>query len=128
MAKLSVEQALAKAKSHIKRGEVAEAQTLYATILQAFPNNKKAQKGLTALGRGQRSVTEQVPPQLVIDQLINLYNQGKLDVVIEQAQNLTAQYPDSAALWNLMGASAAQIGQLGQAVLAFKRVDRKSVV
>jgi Flp pilus assembly protein TadD/2-polyprenyl-3-methyl-5-hydroxy-6-metoxy-1,4-benzoquinol methylase len=122
LAKLSVEQALAKAKSHIKRGEVAEAQTLYATILQAFPNNKKAQHGLAALGRGQRSVTEKVPPQLVIDQLINLYNRGKLDVVIENAQNLTAQYPDSAALWNLMGASAAQIGQLGQAVLAFKRV------
>ena len=55
MAKVSVEQALAKAKSHIKKGETAEAQALYATILKAFPNNKKAQQGLTALGGGQRS-------------------------------------------------------------------------
>ena len=71
VAKLSVEQALAKAKSHTKKGELAEAQTLYATILKAFPNNKKAQQGLTALGGGQRSAAEQGPPQAVIDQLIS---------------------------------------------------------
>ena len=76
MVKLSVEQALTKAKSHTKKGEVAEAQALYATILKVFPNNKKAQQGLTALGGGQRSAVEQRPPQAVIDQLMNLYNQG----------------------------------------------------
>ena len=78
MTKLSVEQALAKAKSHTKKGELAEAQSLYVTILKAFPNNKKAQKGMTALGGYQRPVSEQGPPQLVIDQLMNLYNQGQL--------------------------------------------------
>ena len=36
VAKVSVEQALAKAKSHIKKGELAEAQALYVTILKAF--------------------------------------------------------------------------------------------
>ena len=107
MVKLSVEQALTKAKSHTKMGEVAEAQALYATILKAFPNNKKAQQGLTALGGSQRSAVERVPPRAIIDQLINLYNQGKLEVVVEQAQALTAQYTESAALWNLTGASAA---------------------
>ena len=121
MAKLSVEQALAKAKSHTKKGELAEAQALYATILKAFPNNKKAQQGLTALGVGQRSAVERVPPRAIIDQLINLYNQGKLEVVVEQAQALTAQYTESAALWNLTGASAAQIGQLDLAIFAFQR-------
>ena len=122
MAKLSVEQALAKAKSHTKKGELAEAQALYATILKAFPNNKKAQQGLTALGGGQRSAVERVPPRAIIDQLINLYNQGKLEVVVEQAQALTARYTESAALWNLTGASAAQIGQLDLAIFAFQRV------
>jgi len=121
LAKLSVEQALAKAKSHTKKGELAEAQALYATILKAFPNNKKAQQGLTALGVGQRSAVERVPPRAIIDQLINLYNQGKLEVVVEQAQALTAQYTESAALWNLTGASAAQIGQLDLAIFAFQR-------
>jgi tetratricopeptide (TPR) repeat protein/2-polyprenyl-3-methyl-5-hydroxy-6-metoxy-1,4-benzoquinol methylase len=122
LAKLSVEQALAKAKSHTKKGELAEAQVLYATILKSFPNNKKAQQGLTALGGGQGPAVERVPPRAIIDQLINLYNQGKLEVVVEQAQNLTAQYPKSVALWNLMGAAAAQIGQLDRAIFAFQGV------
>ena len=51
MAKLSVEQALEKAKSHTKKGELAEAQALYSTILKAFPNNKKAQRGSAASGK-----------------------------------------------------------------------------
>ena len=89
MAKLSVEQALLRAKSHTKKGELAEAQALYATILKSFPRNKKAQQGLTALGGGQQSAVKRVPPRAIIDQLINLYNQGKLEVVVEQAQALT---------------------------------------
>ena len=64
MAKLSVEQALAKAKSHTKKGEVAEARSLYALLfLKAFPKNKKAQQGLSALGGGQRSAARAGPPQ-----------------------------------------------------------------
>ena len=122
MAKLSVEQALAKAKSHIKKGEVAEAQTLYATILKAFPNNKKAQQGLTALGGGRRTAAEQGPPQAVIDQLLSLYKQGQLEAVVAQATDLTVQFPKTIALWNMLGASAAQIGKLDQAINAFREI------
>ncbi len=122
MAKLSIEQALTKAKSHTKKGEVAEAQVLYGSILKSFPNNKKAQRGLSTLGGGQQSAVERVPPRAIIDQLTNLYNQGKLEVVVEQAQKLTAQYTESAALWNLTGASAIQIGQLDLAIVAFQQV------
>jgi len=122
LAKLSIEQALTKAKSHTKKGEVAEAQVLYGSILKSFPNNKKAQRGLSTLGGGQQSAVERVPPRAIIDQLTNLYNQGKLEVVVEQAQKLTAQYTESAALWNLTGASAIQIGQLDLAIVAFQQV------
>ncbi|MDA9332039.1 tetratricopeptide repeat protein, partial [bacterium] len=122
MAKLSVEQALAKAKSHIKKGDLAEAQTLYATILQVFPNNKKAQKGLTALGGGRRSAAEQRPPQAVIDQLMGLYRQGQLELVVDQTQDLTVQFPKAITLWNILGASAAELGKLDQAVKAFEEI------
>jgi hypothetical protein len=62
VAKVSVEQALAKANSHIKKGETAEAQALYANILKVFPNNKKAQQGLTALGGGHSTVLRLTTP------------------------------------------------------------------
>ena len=122
MAKLSVEQALAKAKSHTKKGELAEAQAIYAAILSAFPNNKKAQRGLTSLGGGKQSDTTQGPPQEVINQLMNLYNRGQLAEVLEHAQALTKQYPEAFDIWNILGASAAQTGKLDQAVRAFEKI------
>ena len=122
MAKLSVKQTLAKAKSHIKKGEVTKAQTLYTTILQAFPNNKEAQQGLTALGRGRRHIAEQEPLQAVIDKLINLYKKGKVKVVFKETKNLTVKFPKSIAAWNMLGISAVQLGKLDQAVQAFEKM------
>ena len=124
MAKLSVEQALSKAKSHTKKGELAEAQALYATILKAFPNNKKAQQGLTTLGGGQRSAAEQGPPQAVIDQLVSLFNQGQSELVIEQAKNLTIQYPASFILWNILGVANKSLGKVAEATKAFINVTQ----
>ena len=40
--KLSVDQALIKAKSHLKKNEAIEAKKLYQVILQAFPKNLRA--------------------------------------------------------------------------------------
>ena len=76
MAKLSVEQALLKAKSLTKKGELAEAMKLYTAILAAFPNNKKAQQGQAALAKANQSDAMQRPPQEAINQLANLFNQG----------------------------------------------------
>ena len=39
---LPVEKALRKAQSHIKAGELAEAEELYKLVLSKFPKNKKA--------------------------------------------------------------------------------------
>ena len=122
MAKLSVDQALLKAKSYVKKGEIEEAQKLYQMVLQAFPENKRAQQGLAAVGGSKQSIDVQGPPQEAINQLVNLYNQGQLAAVIEQATSLTEQYPKAFVVWNLLGISAAQTGQLDKAILAFQRV------
>ena len=39
---LPVEKALRKAQSHIKTGELAEAEELYKQVLSKFPKNRKA--------------------------------------------------------------------------------------
>ena len=122
MATLSVERALAKAKSHVKKGEHREAQALYATILQAFPNNQKARQGLNTLVAGKNFAVEQDTQQTVIDKLVALYNRGQLEEVNTQAQSLIARYPRSVVLLNIMAASFAQIGKLEQAVIAFKKL------
>ena len=115
---------LVKAKSHIKRGELAEARKLYSAVLSSFPNNKKAQQGLDSLAGGYNSVVKQGPSQAVIGQLINLYNQGQLEVVVEQAQNLTVQYPVSFMVWNILGAANKGLGRIVEATNAFMHVTK----
>ena len=122
MAKLSVDKAFLKAKSHTKKGEFEEAQKLYQTVLQAFPKNKRAQKGLAALNKPNQLTVTQGPPQDTINQLLNLYNQGELKAAVEQAQALTEQYPDAFIIWNILGGVNNGLGRVQAASEAFKKV------
>jgi Tfp pilus assembly protein PilF len=121
MANLSVEQAFMKIKSHVKKDEIIEATKLYQVILQAFPKNLRAHQGLTALNKTRQNNDAQNPPQEVIDQLVNLYNQKQFSVVVEQAHALTEQYPKAFVVWNIMGASTAQIGNLDKAIDSYNK-------
>ena len=120
MQNFSVEQSLMKAKSYANKGEIIEAQKLYETILKNFSNNIRAQQGLAALKKYNVNKNTQSPPQEVINQLINLYNQGQFAVVAEQAEVLTKQYPTAVLIWNILGAVRSQIGMFDEAVEAYK--------
>ena len=122
MAKLSVGQALLKEKSHGKKGEIEEAQKLYQAVLQAFPKNKRAQQGLATLNKPKQPAATQGPPQETINQLVNLYNQGQLTAVVEQAEALTEQYPKAFIIWNVLGAAHKGLGKTFEASEAFKKV------
>ena len=63
----------------------------------------------------------QEPPKAQLNALIKLYNQNKLIQVFDEAQKLTKRYTKSLTLWNLIGASAAQLGRLDDAILAFQQ-------
>ena len=122
MAKLSVNKALLRAGYHAKKGEIEEAQKLYQAVLQAFPNNTRAKQGLAALDKPKQPNLTQSPPPDTINQLINLYDQGQLAVVVEHANKLAIKYPNSVAIWNILGAAAARIKQMDKALSAFQRV------
>ena len=62
LANFSVEQSFMKAKSHAKKGELAEAQKPYETILQNFSNNIRAQQGLATLIKNKQNNVIQSPP------------------------------------------------------------------
>ena len=123
LAKLSVDQALMKAKSHANRGEIDEAQKIYQSVFQSYSKQAKDIKsGLSDLNKFSRITTTQDPPEEIINELINLYKQGQFSLAVEQAQILTKQYPDNFTIWNIMGASAAQIDMTDEAIIAFKKV------
>ena len=121
MAKLSVDKALLKAKSHSAKGEILEAQNLYETILQMFPKNKRAQKGIMALKKAKQSISTQGVPAEIIKHLNSLYNQNQLAEVIKQATPLTRQYPKAFLIWNILGAAAAQTGKFNKAIISFEK-------
>ncbi len=63
----------------------------------------------------------QEPSQKELNWLINLHNENRFQQVLKEAQRLTKRYAKSLALWNLIGVSAAKIGQLEYAVTALQK-------
>ena len=121
---LKLDQAISLAKKKIKEGHPGEAARIYLDILAMFPRNKRASNGLKGLaGKSVGKASKvQGPPKDQVQSLLALYEKGQLPLVVERAESLTKQYPKAFVVWNLMGASAAQLGQLDQAILAFKKV------
>ena len=78
LAKISLDQALMKARSFSKKNKVVEAKKIYNAIITAFPNNIRALQELAALSKTSTLNTSQTPPQEVINDLINIYNQGQI--------------------------------------------------
>ena len=122
MTKLSVEQALLKAKSHEKKGEFAEAKELYEGVLRSFPKNKRVQQSLANLAKRHPKAAVKGPSQEIINQLATKYNKGQLGHVVEQAMTLTRQYPDAHVIWNILGAANKGLGNNIEAEIAFKKV------
>ena len=116
--KPSVQQILRKAKVHAKNSEFDQAKQLYCSILKDFPNNKRAQEGLNALGE-DHSVDPL--PQNDLDELVTLYNSGQLANLVPIAEQLALAHPNSAVLYNLLGVAKAGLNQLPNAIKAFRR-------
>ena len=123
LARLSVDDALLKARCYAEKGEVAEAQKIYKAISDAFCKQaQNVQQELTSLNKSRPIKVTENMLQEGIDQLSVLYNQGQFSAAVEQAQVLTNKYPEAFIFWNILGASAIKIGILDQAIEAFKKV------
>ena len=111
---LSIDKVLRKAQSHIKAGELTEAEELYKQILSKFPKNKKAIQGYQKLKAGisVKGSSKFEPPQQKIDELVSLYNQGQMAAVLDLAQVLTQLYPRAFMPWNILGAANKGVGRV----------------
>lgn len=56
-----------------------------------------------------------------IKQLVESYNQGQLNAVIEKSQRILEQYPKAFIVWNILGSAAAQTGKFNKAIYAFEK-------
>ena len=121
MAKLSVDQTLLKAKSHAKRGEVEEAHKLYHNVLQAFPKNGRAQKGLEALRKTKAPATTQNPPQELLHELLAHFQNGRYGDAEKLAAPITQEFPEHPFAWKVLGVVLGATGRKSQAEQAMQK-------
>ena len=120
----SLEAVFMSAKRCTKRGELDEAKRLYEGVLLQFPNNIRARKGLSELGRTQQGTVllEDAPPSQVAEAFLALLNHGKFDEAIESGKALRADYPDSVLVHNGLGQAYAALNRIEEAAQSFQSV------
>ena len=106
----------------IKLDRMTDAKAIYNQAKNRGLKGNRFDRLAKTLGSSQfKIVNIQDPPKEKLEPLFSLYRQQKLEQVLNKAQKLTKRYTKSLTLWNLIGASAAQVGKLDEAVLSFKR-------
>ena len=121
--KISVNQALDKAKLHVKNGEIIEAQKFYQAIFNTYSKQAKdIQKKTADLNFLKQNNSTKNPPEEIINSLEKLYNNGDFFAVIEKTKALLLEYPHTIVLWNALGASSTHVGMIDQAVIALNKV------
>ena len=117
---LSVDKALRKAQSHLKAGELAEAEALYKEVLSKFPENKKAIQEYQNLKLGITSSTSE-PPQEQVQKLISLYNQQQFKAVLSKVEPMTGLFPKAIVLFNIQGACNSALQRHDSAIDSYKQ-------
>ncbi|MEC8951129.1 MAG: tetratricopeptide repeat protein, partial [Pseudomonadota bacterium] len=124
--KLTIQQAISRAKKAIKQGKIADAVELYTAVLQHQPNHPIAKKRLRKLQKElpqTPSMKEKMssPPQDEIDALVNLYHSGQMIKAEQASRELLKPYPQALVAINVLGAALRGQGKLQEAVQAYDK-------
>jgi len=120
---VGVEKALRLAKKNAKEGKFGEAQKIYKDILNKYPNNKTAIKCLSALSKkAVFNIKDNKEPQKnTIDFLVDLKSQGNYQKLRSEATSLLSSFPESIALYDLLGTADYGLGNYQESVASYKQ-------
>ena len=120
----TVDQALRLAERYLKEDKQEDAKRIYTDILNKFPKNSKAIRGLSMLSSDSvlSSHKSKNPSKEQLQSIAKLYKQGLLIEALKKAQLLAELYPNDTNIFNLLGAIHKDMGHLDLAVEAFKKV------
>jgi len=119
---MTLEQLLKLAKKNHKQGLALESRQVYSYILCKFPKNKKAKNGIKLLdgNRSSQSVVVQDPPRANLAELLTLFNKAEFHQVLEKTNLLLVKFPHSTFLYNICGASYADLQEYESAIKSYK--------
>ncbi|MEH6591834.1 MAG: tetratricopeptide repeat protein [Halioglobus sp.] len=117
---LSLDEALARAKSLSRKGRTDEAIQLYQSILASVPHHKKARKELKLLNKRSAASHD---PRLHQDmsELMRVYSEGAPGEALSLATRLATQYPDQPLPLNIAGALTLENEDTESAIELFKQ-------
>lgn len=114
---IKTERLISRAKKLIKKGEIDEAKEIYLNILESFPNNQEAKKGLKVLKEGK----EIHPSQANLDEVMGFYSSGQIKEALISVEALIQKFPNEHLLFNICGACHSEIGTIESAIENFKK-------
>ena len=117
----SVDRAIKKACNFQENGNILEAQAIYNKFLSQYPASQKlinAQKMLE-LGLSRKDLKGTQPSEILIDKLINLYEDGQYHKLADYTKWALSFYPKSPILYNLLGAASRGLSDFEEAIESF---------
>ena len=115
------ENVFAKKKFQAHNSKVKVTEKLYKLLLDNFSENKEAQEALINLYQSTTSNINQRILDEIIIQLIKLYKQGQFSDVVKKGKVITKQIPNNFSIWNIVGASYAELGKFNKAINAYNK-------
>jgi len=110
---LNARKTLLKARGLAKKGAREEAAALFRTVLEHYPQNSEAARGLAALGGAgaPQQPAAAFAPREQVEPLLGAMQAGQLQRAIEHGQALIRRYTADPLLHNLVGTAAVGLRQ-----------------
>ena len=120
----SFEAALDKAEVHLGKGEIEDAEKVFRSVLAICPESGRATEGLQKIQQTDVATASPklAPPKDKIQEVIGLYNQGRLQEVIQKSEEIAGYSVPNIMLFNLMAAANAGLKNLDHAIENFQKV------
>ena len=117
---MSVSQLLRKAAKLTKDGQGDAAKEVYQSILDKFPQNQAARKGLAGLSPAAKSGG---PSQAQLQELLALYNAKRMQEAVDMGRAFLQQFGDHYLVHNILGAVHLDTGHYVIAMSHFNKVN-----
>lgn len=117
----SVEYALKKANNLLRKGNLNEAEKAFQSVLEVYPGNTRAQKGLRSCQNFLNPTQHNINKHKVQDINTN-YSNGNHEAVVQLASHHLEENPSDTNMMLKLGASLGTMGNFEQAMIWFERV------
>ncbi len=120
MLTITIKQVLSNAKAAEKMGQVELAIELYKKVLEKDPKNIIAKKKLSNIQHKMSHKKNSLQPKL--DKIMNQYRAGDMNGAELECKTVLQIYPESFAIWNLLGLVYHKQTKFEGAVKVFKKI------